>query len=308
MIRSLGSIIAVVGIVVGVHGGVARADRPRAVATIFSYYDALRAIGGGDAQVDLLLPAGQSPHEYTPSVRDKVTVAQAQLIVVNGLAIDNWGIKLAEGTGATVLNISDIVQKQGIQPLHTTEVSITPEGEKGAGAAEDVSLGNPHIWLDPRVQAMAAEAIGAALEKIDPEHKDGYASRTKAYVGDLTTLDHDFAAAVKDFKTKEFIGFHSAYEYLANRYGLKQIASVEEVPDQGPSLAQTANIINLINQKGIKVVFVENAFPAKPAEQIARETGATLSTLQPIETYDNKDQTYVGLMRENLASLKKALE
>ena len=80
---------------------------------------------------------------------------------------------------------------------------------------------------------MAAEAIRDALVKMDPAHKNGYESRAKAYLEDLRKLDQDFTQAAKEFKQKDFIGFHSAYAYLARRYGLNQIASVEELPDRG---------------------------------------------------------------------------
>jgi zinc transport system substrate-binding protein len=282
--------------------------KPTAVATIFAYYDALRAIGGPDVNCEILLPARQSPHEYEPTVQDRATVAKAGLIIRNGLNIDTWVDKMAaDNKSAAVLDIGQVVKERGIQPLQTEEVSVTPASETRSGEAEDVSAGNPHIWLDPRVQAMAAEAIRDALIRIDPAHGEGYETRAKAYLEDLRKLDEDFAQAAKTFKQKDFIGFHSAYAYLAQRYGLNQVAAVEELPDQGPSLAQQANIIKLIQEKHIKVIFLENAFSPKDADRVKEETGVKTGILQPLETYDDLNQTYVSLMRENLAALKAAL-
>jgi zinc transport system substrate-binding protein len=285
----------------------APAAKPLAVATIFSYYDALRSIAGADVDSVILLPPRQSPHEYEPTVNDKATVAKSVLIIKNGLGIDRWVDKLrVNNQTAVVVDVGQLVKEKGIQPLQTAEVTVTPENEKKAGG-EDMSVANPHIWLDPRVQAMAAEAIRDALVKMDPPHKDGYETRAKAYLDDLAKLDKDFSAATKKFKQKDFIGFHSAYAYLATRYGLNQVAAVEELADQGPSLAQQANIIQLIRQKNIKVIFVETAFPAKAAARIVQETGVKTGILQPLETYDDKDQTYVSLMRDNLKSLSDAM-
>ncbi len=282
--------------------------KPAAVTAIFSYYDALRSIAGGDADAIILLPAGASPHEYEPTVKDKATLANAQLIIENGLNIDKWLIKMAaDNPAATVLNIGDLLKEKGIQPLHTEKTSVTDPKEKTA-AAEDDSAGNPHIWLDPRIQAMAAEAIRDALIKIDPGHKANYTERTADYLAQLQSLDKDFADAAATFKQKDFIGFHSAYAYLAHRYGLNQIASIEEMPGEGPTISQTANIIHLIKSKNIKVLFTENALPAKAADMIIRETGVTTGILQPLETYEDPRQTYVGLMRENLDAFKKALQ
>lgn len=286
----------------------APAAKPLATATIFSYYDALRSIGGADVDSVILLPPRQSPHEYEPTVNDKATVAKSVLIIKNGLGIDRWVDKLRVSNKTAVLvDVGQLVKDKGIQPLKAEEVTVTPASEKKAGEGEDVSAGNPHIWLDPRVQAMAAEAIRDALVHIDPPHKDGYEARAKVYLDDLAKLDKDFTEASRQFKQKDFIGFHSAYAYLARRYALNQVAAVEELADQGPSLAQQTNIIRLIRQKNIKVIFMETAFPAKSAERIVRETGVKTGILQPLETYDDKDQTYVSLMRDNLKSLSDAM-
>ena len=284
-------------------------QKVQAVATIFSYYDALRCIGGEDVTSLIILPPGQSPHEFEPTVKDKARAQQAQLIVKNGLNIDRWMDKLAAGNAqALIIDMGEFVKQQGLQPLQTQEVSVTdaPPGEKKD--PEDTSGGNPHIWLDPRVQAMAATAIRDALIKIDGAHQDGYTQRAAAYLDQLKELDKAFLEAAAHFKQKNFIGFHSAYAYLARRYGLNQVAAIEELPGEGPTLAQTVNIIKLIKKDQIKVIFTENAFPAKAADMIVRETGVRTGVLQPLETYDDTKQTYVGLMRENLESLKKALD
>jgi zinc transport system substrate-binding protein len=310
--------IAVLGMA-GCHSRTA-SRKPTAVATIFAYYDAMRAIGGDDIDSVILLPPGQSPHGYEPTVADRAKVAKAAVVIKNGLLIDAWADKLLAGNkSAVVIDVGELIKDKGIRPLEAQEVSVTPQesdstsrDRKGADASDkepaDVSAGNPHIWLDPAVQAMAAEAIRDALIKIDPVHSQGYEQRAKAYVEELRKLDEDFAAAVKGFKEKEFIGFHLAYSYLAMRYGLNQVAAVEELPAQGPSLAQQANIIKLIRDKHISVIFMETALPAKAADRIIQETGVKAGILQPLETYDNPGQTYISLMRENLAALKDAMK
>lgn len=284
--------------------------KPVAVATIFAYYDALRAIGGDDVDCVILLPPRQSPHEYTPTIEDRAAVARAGLIVKNGLAIDPWADKLAaQNTSAVVVDVSDVVKANGIEPLPTPAMSMpTPDflpTSAGAHAGENVSAGNPHIWLDVRVQAMAAQSIRDALIKMDPAHRANYQARADAYLTQLRQLDDDFAKAARQFRHKEFIGFHLAYAYLASRYGLTQVAAVEEVPGQGANLAR---VVQLIRDKHIGVIFTESAIPAKAADRIVEETGVKIGILQPLETYDSIDQTYVSLMRQNLAELKKALE
>ncbi len=305
---AMGVALAISLCVAGCRGRTVQA-RPTAVATIFAYYDALRAIGGPDVDCRIMLPPRTSPHEYEPTVADRAAVARASLIIRNGLQIDLWVDKMsAQNKSARVIDISKVVEDRGIAPLGTEEVSVTPDGESRPAGHEDVSAGNPHIWLDPRVQGMAAEAIRDALIEIDPAHKEGYTARANAYLQDLGKLDQDFRQAAEGFRQKEFIGFHLAYDYLARRYGLKEVAAVEELPGQGPSPAQQKKIIELIRDKHVKVLFMESALPARAADRIIQETGVRTGILQPLETYDSAEQTYVSLMRQNLRSLKDALD
>lgn len=304
--------IAMLGLLaLSVPGGCTRrqdkSEKPTAVTAVFSYYDALRAIGGDDINSIILLPAGASPHEYEPTIHDKRSIARANLIVENGLGLDRWLMAMAaENQPAATVNVEDLIKgKPGMELVHTQEMSVTDSEDNKHG--QDESAGNPHVWLDPQVQMIAAQAIRDALIKIDPAHADGYRRRAQTYIGQIADLDKEFAEAAAKFKRKDFIAFHTAYAYLARRYRLNQVAAIEELPGQGPTISQTANIIKLIKRKNIKVVFMENAFPARAADMILKETGASTGVLQPLETYDDIKQTYVGLMTQNLEALKKAL-
>ncbi|MEI8194475.1 MAG: zinc ABC transporter substrate-binding protein [Phycisphaerae bacterium] len=284
--------------------------KPTAVATIFCYYDALRSIGGDKINAVLLLPPRTSPHEYEPPVQAKSQVQSAKLIISNGLGLDPWIDKLAAGNDRAIL--LKISAKIPVALLHTAETSLDdPAATQATGDAkheqEDFTQGNPHIWLDPTVQIAAAEQIRDALAQIDPPNQAYYATQAAAYIKEIQTLDDDIKQAATGFTRKEFIGFHSAYDYLAHRYGLKQIAALEEYPEQGITKGQAERVINLIREKNIKVIFTENALPSKDADLIVRQTGVKLGVLQPLETYDDPKDTYVSLMRQNLENLKQAL-
>lgn len=301
-------VIPALGVLMALGGcGGARSGKPVAVASIFAYFDALRAIGGEEVDCRILLPARQSPHEYEPTVSDKALVEQAQLIVENGLGVDAWIDRLREGNArAAVVDVGKLIEQRGIGAIKDEQISLGDS--PAAGGEENSAADNAHIWLDPRVQAVAAEAIRDALIKLDPAHKDAYQRRAKVYLQQLADLDRDFADATRTFAQKDFIGFHSAYAYLARRYGLHQVAVVEELPNQGPSLSQQAKIIQLIRQHHIAVIFTESAFPAKAADRILEETHVRTGVLQPLETYDDLSQSYVSLMRDNLAAMKSAMQ
>jgi len=298
------------------RGSADAGTKPTAVATIFAYNDALRVIGGPDVNVVLLLPPGQSPHDYTPVPQNKSDVMKAQLIVKNGLELDSWVDRLAaDNKTAIVLSIGDsekVIKTEEMElpaesPATGTKAIQKDEHEEH-GHAHHHDMGNPHLWLDPTIQMRVAQKIRDALIKIDPAHRTGYTERAEAYLVDLKKLDADFMASTATFKHKEFIGFHSAYDYLAKRYGLVQVASISEVDGTGLTPMQIRKVVDLINERKIPVVFSETAFDSRQAENVTKQTGVKLGTLQPLETYDNVNDTYIGLMRQNLASLEKYMK
>lgn len=277
-------------------------SKPIVVSSIFAYYDAARAIAGDKCDVRLILPPDTSPHDYQPTLADKALATNAKLFIMNGLGIDDRFADLLSDSKAKKLVIGDVVPHD--QLLHSDEVSLDNKP-----AESDASMGNPHIWLDPLVQMKAAEAIHDALVQIDPAGQSTFDANLKTYLDNLHALDNEFAAAVKTFKSRDFIGFHSAYSYLAHRYGLHQVASIEEIPDAGLSLEQIQKIEQIIKDKNIHYIAVETALGAKnTVEKIKDEAHVQTITLQPLETYDNPNDTYLSLMKQNLAALKTALE
>jgi zinc transport system substrate-binding protein len=272
--------------------------KPLAVATIFNYYDALRAIAGPDFQTAILLPPGTSPHDFAATPTDKSTVARATLLIRNGLGLDDWASRLATGNS----HLTQLVFGDQLQAIETKEELLA--GQK----PEEKSAPNPHVWLDPMNQVKAAEMIRDALIKIDPAHKDAYTTRAAAYIADLQKLDADFQSAAKTFTHHEFVGFHSAYDYLARRYGLKQVAALQELGAQGMSIAQVQDVIKIIRERHVPVLFSETAFDSRQADVVVKATGVKLGTLQPLETYDKPDDTYVSLMRQNLEELKRTMQ
>jgi len=295
--------IALCILLVACNGGApAPSGKPLAVATIFAYYDALRAIGGPDIQPAIFLPPGSSPHEFQATAKNKETADDASLIIKNGLGLDDWVVNLSsQNKTALRLSIGD-----DIEAIKTHEETLPGQ----IAEEKDKTLGdtNPHVWLDPLNQIKAAEMIRNALIKIDPDHKAGFEQRAATYIDSIKKLDADFKAAAATFKHHEFIGFHSAYDYLARRYGLKQVASIQEIGAGGMNPAQVERVEAIINQRHIPVVFTETAFDSKQANVVVKATGVKLGVLEPLETYEKLDQTYVGLMRKNLEELKKAMQ
>lgn len=283
--------------------------KPVVLCTIFAYYDAARAIAAGTSvEVLLPLPANVSPHEFDASPADKEDAFHTQLYIKNGLMLDDRFDKLVERTGAKKLVIADKIPKNLL--LQTEEVSLGTAPATGHAHdhhGHDHDAGNPHIWLDPMIQIKAAEAIRDAMIELAPGDKAALEKNAADYIAEINKLDAEFNAAAAGFKTKDFIGFHSAYDYLAHRYGLRQIASIEELPGEGLNPAQMEKVITLIKANNIKYVAVETGLSANNMSRIRDMTGVQTITLEPLETYNKKDDSYASLMRRNLESLKTVL-
>jgi zinc transport system substrate-binding protein len=153
--------------------------------------------------------------------------------------------------------------------------------------------------------------IEAGLAQAAPEHAEQFKQNADAYIAKLEALDQDFKAAVADSKRKDFITQHAAFGYLAQEYGLQQVPIAGLSPDQEPSAAQMASVIDFAKEHQVKTIFFETLVSSKVSETIANEVGAKTAVLNPIEGLTEEEiaagMDYIGVMRQNLEALKLAL-
>jgi zinc transport system substrate-binding protein len=182
-------------------------------------------------------------------------------------------------------------------------------GHDSPGAAEPSDLGdlNPHFWQDPLKLAKVADAVAAALAKVDPGHADDYRANAAALDGDLTRLDQEYAAGLQGCARDTVVVSHNAFGYLG-RYGLyiEPISGLS--PDAEPTPADLARLHQLIEEDGITTVFGERLVSPKLAQSLADDMGVTAAVLDPIEglSSETSSDDYLSLMRDNLAALRKA--
>ncbi|MET9692148.1 metal ABC transporter substrate-binding protein [Streptomyces sp. NPDC006514] len=168
---------------------------------------------------------------------------------------------------------------------------------------------DPHVWLDPVKYAEIAKGVGAALEKADPDHAADYKKNTDELVGKLTALDTEFKDGLQNTASKTFITTHSAFGYLAERYGLDQEAIAGVDPESEPSPARMKELQGLAKQENVSTVFFETLASDKTARTLAADTGLKTDVLDPLEGITDKSQgaDYFEVMRSNLKNLQKAL-
>ncbi len=272
-----------------------RSTRPEAleskiqvVASILPLADFTRQVGGERVNVEVLVPAGASPHTYELTPAQLRAVSHAKVLVLNGAGLEFWANKVissANNPNLVVVTLSD--------------------GLKIIAGDRDEPGGNPHTWLSPINALKEVERICDVLIQVDPDGSAAYRANTEKYLSELRGLDADIRAAVSGFSSREFIAFHAAWTYFANDYGLEEVDVIEQRPGQEPSPAEISEIVR--KAKGIKAraILAEPQFSSKAAEAVAEECGARVLLLNPLG--EPPGYHYIDLMRFNLGQLSVAL-
>ncbi|QHY95393.1 High-affinity zinc uptake system binding-protein ZnuA precursor [Streptomyces sp. S4.7] len=305
-------------------GGGAGGKGDGKLAVIASFYPMqylAEEIGGTHVDVSTLTRPGVEPHDLELGTRQAAQLGDADYILyLKGLqpAVD-------EAIGAAgVKNTVDAatlteLEKHGSEVGHSHGDEHAGEEHAEDGHAEEhadeehadegEAGTDPHIWLDPVKYAEVAKGVGASLEKADPDNADAYRKNTTALVERLTTLDTAFEKGLADTSTKTFITTHSAFGYLAERYGLKQESISGLSPESEPSPARIKELRSIAAQDKVGTVFFETLVSDRTAKTVAADSGLKTDVLDPIEgiTKKSKGADYVEVMESNLAALEKAL-
>ncbi|WP_406427000.1 metal ABC transporter substrate-binding protein [Streptomyces sp. NBC_01589] len=277
-------------------------DKLDVVASFYPMQFLAEEIGGTHVSVTTLTKPGVEPHDLELSPRQIGGLGDADYILYLK------GIQPAVDDAIAQSGVRNSVDAAKLTTLedHGTETGGDEHGHahEGEGAGAD-----PHIWLDPVKYAEVAKGVGKSLEKADPNHAADYRTNTDALVKKLDALNTSYKKGLSDTATKTFITTHSAFGYLAERYGLVQegIAGVD--PESEPSPARVKDIHTIAEKNKATTVFFETLASDKTAKTVARDTGLKTDVLDPLEgiTAKSKGDNYIEVMQSNLAALQKAL-
>ncbi len=193
----------------------------------------------------------------------------------------------------------------------THEEEHDHEHEEDGHEGHDHSDGDPHVWLDPTLSITLAENVKNALVELKPEAKEDFEANFETVKADLEKLDTEFKETVDSAKTNKILVSHAAYGYWENRYGLEQISVTGLSPTQEPSQKQLTEIINTAKENEIQYVIFDQNISGKIAEVVKDEIKAEALVMHNLEAATEEDvkneEDYFSLMRQNLETLKKAL-
>ncbi|TDC68978.1 metal ABC transporter substrate-binding protein [Streptomyces hainanensis] len=303
----------------GDEGGGAGADgRLDVVASFYPMEFLAERIGGEHVSVSTLTEPGVEPHDLDLSPRQTASLSEADLVVyLQGLqpvvdeAVEQSGAsRVVEATSFTTLEThGDEVDGEEHADEHAEGEHAEEEHAEDDGHGHDHEGGDPHIWLDPVRYAEVARGVGDAMAEADPDHAADYERNTEQLVGELQSLDEEFAAGLADAPARTFITTHAAFGYLAERYELREEAITGLDPEAEPSAARMRDLQDIAREDGVTTVFFETLVSDETARTLADDLGLETAVLDPVEgiTEDSPGADYLEVMRANLAALQQAL-
>ncbi len=270
------------------------------VTTFFPYYVFVKNIVGDNANVVNLIQNSEDPHEYQLKPSDLSLLVNANIVIKNGLGLDDWIDDAVKNSGSQAKIITGSTP---IQPLAAPELTEVVHDE----AHEDDDHGDldPHVWLSPKNASKIVTALSSQIDAIDTTHD--YQEATQSYLTRLQKLDNDIRTLLTDTKTKEFVSFHPAFHYFANDYGLKNTLAIEPFPGKEPTPRYLTTMITLIKEKQLKAIFSEPQFSPRIVETLALDLNLQVFSLDPMETGTYTATAYEDISRQNATTMHTAL-
>lgn len=279
-------------------------EKIKITATLFPQYDFAKMIAKDKAEVEMILPAGTESHNYEPSPAEIISIGESDLFIYTGKYMETWAETIIESIPGDI-NVLDI--SSGI--LDEKEC-LEHDNHHDHGHEHNV---DPHIWTNPVFAMKMSENIYNELCKIDPENAEYYKENYDNVALKLKALDESFRNVINDSSNKLLVfGGRFAFIYFVEEYGLSYVSAYDSCSSEAePSAERISEIIKIVKEKDISVIYYEELSTGKVADIICEETGAEkilLHSCHNISADDfNSGITYFELMEQNLENLKKGL-
>jgi len=277
------------------------ARKLRVVTTIFPIYCFASGVIGSDGEVQNLLPPNVSPHDYQLSPSDLRKIKDADAVIMNGLGLDNWVTKaLDQKKKQRLIVLGDLLNKDD---LIVTPADLDLEGKHKHAHEHQHGPANPHIWLDPTLAVQCVSNIVNGIGASNP----AYGKNGEAYVTRLKKLDADLTSQLAPVRNKPFITQHDAFPYFVRHYELKQVGVIEPTPDVPPAPHFLADLLKVIREKNVQVIFNDPRSSPRLAKQIAKDAKIRTAELDTLESGKLDPQGYEQGMRRDAETLAREL-
>ena len=300
---------------------IAHAQEPLQVVTSFSILDDMvSTIGGDHVSVTSLVGPDGDAHAFSPKPADAQSLADADLVVVNGLQFEGWIDRLVDASGyeGEVVVASNGIDTRSFEGHedegdHDDHDDHDHQDHATDGEEEHHHHGDvdPHAWQDLENGEQYARNIRDALVKADPAHADAYRANAERYIDEMEALDKEAKARLSRIPASDrlIITSHDAFGYFADAYGLQLLSPVGINTLAEPSASDMAALIQQVETSHAKALFLENMTNPALIDQLHEETGIAIGGTLYADalTPDGEGSTYLGMFQHNVDTLIEAL-
>ena len=275
----------------------------KVVSTVSPITSLAENVGGTRIRLEGIVPEGVNSHTFEPAPSVAILVADADLIVLNGLFLEQPSLEMAQANKRPDAVILSLGEKAITRDQWVFDFSF-PEGDGHP---------NPHLWTSPDLAIRYADLIRAELSALDPDNADYYAENYARLEERLNDLDERIAAAVATIppENRKLLTYHDSFPFFSSRYGFEIIGAAQPSDFSEPSAREVASLIDQVRETGVPAIFGSEVFPSPVMEQIAKEGGAAfVDRLRDDDlpgSHGDPDHTYMGLMAANIRIMVPAL-
>ncbi|MEL6675178.1 MAG: zinc ABC transporter substrate-binding protein [Bacteroidota bacterium] len=274
--------------------GFGQEDQLKVVATTTFLADMAAEIAGPHAEVVSLLPSGADPHIYDPIPEDAKLIADADLVLKNGLTLEGW--------------LDEMIAYSGTM----AEVVTLTEGIKAIESADHPGAMDPHAWMNPKKGLKYLENIKNALIALDPGNRKTYQTRFQAYFQAIDSLDKVIEERLKPIPENHRIlaTTHDAFRYFGERYGLEVLSVIGTSTDAEPTISDVREMIDQVEAAQVPAIFMESTIRPKTLNQIALDRGVKIGGklyADALGPAGSGADTYFKMLDQNSRIIKSGL-
>ncbi len=288
------------------------ADKLNVVTTFTILGDMARNVGGEHIVLTTLVGPNGDAHVYEPTPADARVLAEADLVLVNGLGFEGWIDRLVKASGyngpvvVASKSISALKAEEDRGHKHDAAEALAEEAKEQRHGELD-----PHAWQDLANGRLYVANIARALAAADPAHAIHYRHRAKAYDGRLVALDREIRSRLDTIPSdrRKVITSHDAFRYFGRAYSIDFFAPVGLSTESEPSAGEVAALVRQMRDKGIRALFVENITDPRLVQQLAREAGAVIGGTLYSDSLSGPTgpaPTYLDMFRHNASEIARA--
>lgn len=285
-------------------------DRLKVLASFYPLQFVAQQVGGEYVEVSNLTPPAAEPHDLELSLAQARTIGTADVVVILGgfqAAVDEAVEQQSPARLVDAANYVTLLSADDTGAMAEEDEEDAAEEEHGH--AHELAGMDPHFWLDPTQLALLADPVATALSEADPAHAEQFEQNAASLKERLAALDQEFTDRLAPFHGSMLVTNHTAFGYLARRYGLEQVGIAGLDPETEPSPARMREIADLARDHDVKTLFYESLVSPRVVQTLADDLGIQVAELNPIEGLGEAGATenYFTLMERNLDTLVEGL-